>query len=261
MRCSNKIVQMLKILHSEWKHGPAVHSRAEKAALLLQPWLHSQIPDGLKWKIKKNVHDRWLVQLEIFRYFHVVCIWLVPDWITLLCMRFLLLFNSQICLKLTLCQTHNQLLYQFNNKCTSSSASNVLVFPSIHPFSTTYPWLIQHCSLAPPGGSQGIPRPEEICSPSSGTSTGRRPGDILTRCPNHLSWHLQAPTHSPEETHFSHLYPQSHSCSHYPKLVITARHGGGDKGQPWQSSTPIENESDFLPRMQHNSYCGCKRTK
>lgn len=129
--------------------------------------------------------------------------------------------------------------------------------PSIHPFSTVSVHLVQGgagyaivFSLATSSRSSlEVPRPDEICNTSSmvcqcflpvghawNTSTGRRPGDILIRNPNHLSPQTQRssdstssslqvsnlPTRSPrvsqpaKETQFGRLYPQSFSC---PKLM------------------------------------------
>ncbi len=75
------------------------------------------------------------------------------------------------------------------------------------------------------------------------TSIGRRPGGILTRCLNHLSWlfstqrscgytpspleddwtfHLipkEDASHPPDESRFSRLYPQSHSFDHDPSFM------------------------------------------
>lgn len=61
----------------------------------------------------------------------------------------------------------------------------------------------RQCFPAPPGGSRGVPRPDEIYNPSSElwvyprsipvrhvrkTSKGRLSGGMLIRCPNNLGW-------------------------------------------------------------------------
>ena len=80
-------------------------------------------------------------------------------------------------------------------------------------------------------------------------SPWRRLGGILTRCPNHLTWHLSArrsssssrmaelltlslresPPRPSEEAHFSLLYLRSCYFSHYPKLVTIGQ--GRNKDQ------------------------------
>ncbi len=66
-----------------------------------------------------------------------------------------------------------------------------------------------------------------------------------------------APSHPAEETHFSHLYPRSHSFGHYPKLMTIGEDWNEDQLVNWKicllAQLPLHHDSPV--KCLH--YCWC----